>query len=52
VADAWRLRGFVRGERRPLERDALRRAELDRGRKHVELLAAHGKRRLRRVIGR
>jgi GT2 family glycosyltransferase len=52
VADAWRLRRLVRGERRPLPRDVLRRAELDRGRKHVELLAAHGKRRLRRVIGR
>ena len=52
VADAWRLRSLVSGERRPLGRDALRRAELDRGRKHVELLAAHGQRRLRRVIGR
>ena len=46
VRDAWRMRDQVRGERRPLPRPALRRAELNRGRMHVRLLLAQARRRL------
>jgi GT2 family glycosyltransferase len=35
IADAWRQRHHVAGLRRPLPRETLRRAELDRGRLHV-----------------
>lgn len=38
VADAWRDRRAVAGQRRPLTRAQARRAELNRGRLHVELL--------------
>ena len=46
VRDAWRLRATVRGQRRPLPRSVLRRAELNRGRMHVRLLAGQLRRRL------
>jgi len=46
VRDAWRLRESVRGERRPLPRAVLRRAELNRGRMHVRLLVGQLRRRL------
>ena len=46
VRDAWRLRDRVRGERRPLPRSALRRAELNRGRMHARLLLTQARRRL------
>ena len=39
VRDAWRDRPQVQGTRRPLPRDVLRRAELNRGRRHLRLLA-------------
>jgi GT2 family glycosyltransferase len=47
VRDAWRLRDEVRGHRRPLPRDVLRLAELNRGRMHARLLAGQLARRLR-----
>jgi GT2 family glycosyltransferase len=51
VSDAWRERDRVRAARRPVRRPALRRAELDRARKHGRLLAhavmARGRRFLR-----
>ena len=40
------MRDQVRGERRPLPRAALRRAELNRGRMHARLLLAQARRRL------
>jgi N-acetylglucosaminyl-diphospho-decaprenol L-rhamnosyltransferase len=46
IADAWRDRRLVRGQRRPLPRAALRRAELNRGRTHIRLLAGQARRRL------
>ena len=39
LADAWRGRAAIRGRRRPLARSTLRRAELNRGRLHLRLLA-------------
>lgn len=39
IAEAWRDRGAVRRFRHPLPRRTLRRAELNRGRMHVRLLA-------------
>jgi GT2 family glycosyltransferase len=51
IADAWRDRDAVRGSRRPLSRAAVRRAELDRGRIHVRLLAGQLVRRARRLRG-
>jgi GT2 family glycosyltransferase len=48
VRGAWRERALVAGHRRPLSRTALRRAEMDRGRKHVRLLAHRVTRRLLR----
>ena len=47
VLDAWRERDRVRAYRRPLPRAALRRAELNRGRMHLRLLAGQLGRRLR-----
>jgi GT2 family glycosyltransferase len=47
IADAWRGRGAVRGHRRPVSRETVRRAELNRGRMHVRYLMAHARRRLR-----
>jgi O-antigen/teichoic acid export membrane protein/GT2 family glycosyltransferase len=38
IAEAWRKRDVVRPYRKPLSRDVLRRAELNRGRMHVRLL--------------
>jgi GT2 family glycosyltransferase len=46
VRDAWRFRERVRGDRRPLPRDVIRRAELNRGRMHLRLLAHQLRRRL------
>jgi len=40
VHDAWALRAAVRGTRDPLPRNVIRRAELNRGRLHLRLLAA------------
>jgi hypothetical protein len=40
----------VRGQRRPLPREALRRAELNRGRTHVRLLAGQARRRFPAVL--
>jgi len=51
IADAWRGRGELRRERAPLPRTALRRAELNRGRLHVRLLALQARRRLRGLLG-
>ena len=48
VRDAWVLRDQVRGERTPLPRSVLRRAELNRGRMHVRLLVGQVTRKLRR----
>jgi GT2 family glycosyltransferase len=39
VADAWHEREHVRGTRQPLPRAVIRRAELNRGRLHLKLLA-------------
>lgn len=47
VRDAWHRRELVREKRDPLPREALRRAELNRGRMHVRLLAGQLARRLR-----
>lgn len=47
IADAWRERDRIRGQRAPLPRSAIRRAELGRGRMHLRLLAAQTARRLR-----
>ena len=46
VRDAWRQRDQVKGERRPLPRSVLRRAELNRGRMHARLLLFQARRRL------
>jgi GT2 family glycosyltransferase len=51
VWDAWRGRERVRAARRPLRRDALQRAELDRARKHGRLLAHAVMARGRRLLG-
>lgn len=50
VRDAWSERETVAAERRPLERDTLRRAELNRGRMHLRFVA--GQVRRRRPAGR
>ncbi len=47
VGAAWSQRSQIAGQRRPLERAALRTAERDRGRRHVRLLAVM----LRRWLG-
>ena len=49
VRDAWSQRERVRGERKPLPPSALRRAERNRGRMHVRLLAGTAMRKLRRA---
>ena len=46
VRDAWRLRGLVSDARNPLPRALARRAELNRGRMHVRLLAGQLRKRL------
>jgi GT2 family glycosyltransferase len=48
VVGAWRGRSAVRGRRRPLPREVVRRAELNRGRLHAKLLVHQLKRRVRR----
>jgi GT2 family glycosyltransferase len=40
IVEAWRSRGAVAQYRRPLPRTVIRRAELNRGRMHIQLLAA------------
>jgi GT2 family glycosyltransferase len=49
IGDAWRQRGRVRGTRRALPRDVIRRAERNRGRLHIRLLALQLLRRARRA---
>ena len=44
---AWRDREAVRGERAPLSREAIRRAELNRGRRHLVMLVHHIGRKLK-----
>jgi GT2 family glycosyltransferase len=39
IREAWRERDSVRGYRDPLPRDAVRRAEMSRGRMHLRLIA-------------
>jgi GT2 family glycosyltransferase len=51
VRDAWRDREAIRGQRRPVPRHTVRRAELNRGRMHLHYLTAHARRRVRRVCG-
>jgi len=46
IAEAWRDRARVRPFRDPLPRAAIRRAEMRRGRMHLELLAHMARRRL------
>jgi GT2 family glycosyltransferase len=48
VRDAWRERDAVRGTRRPLPRDVIRRAELNRGRLHLRLLGNRAVQLMRR----
>jgi GT2 family glycosyltransferase len=47
ISDAWSQRALVRRHRRPLPRDVLRRAELNRGRLHLRLLVGQLRKRLR-----
>jgi GT2 family glycosyltransferase len=47
IVGAWRERAAVRGRRRPLPREVIRRAELNRGRLHAKLLVRQLERRLR-----
>jgi GT2 family glycosyltransferase len=49
VVDAWKDRGAIRGQRRPVSRATVRRAELNRGRMHLRYLSVHARRRLRSV---
>lgn len=49
IREAWRERDQVRRFRAPLPRDAVRRAELNRGRMHLQLLAHMARRRLAAV---
>lgn len=46
IRDAWTKRELVRGARRPVAREIRRRAELNRGRTHLRLLAGQLRRRL------
>lgn len=48
VREAWTLREQVRPDRRPLPREVLRRAEMNRGRLHLELVLLQLSRVLRR----
>lgn len=47
VREAWSERETVRAARKPLPREALRRAELNRGRMHLRLLGAQAVKTLR-----
>jgi GT2 family glycosyltransferase len=49
VHDAWGERAAVRGTREPLPRKVIRRAELNRGRLHLRLLALRAARLARQV---
>ncbi len=49
VHDAWSERAVVRGTREPLPREVIRRAELNRGRLHLRLLALRAARLARQV---
>jgi GT2 family glycosyltransferase len=46
IWDAWRERELVRSYRKPLPREVLRRAELNRGRLHMRLLVVQLRKRL------
>jgi GT2 family glycosyltransferase len=48
IADAWRLRGRIRGDRDPVPRGLLGRVEMNRGRLHLRLLTAQLRKRLAR----
>ena len=52
ILDAWRERDRVRAARHPLPREVLRRAELNRGRMHLRLLAAPPRQWLRSLRSR
>jgi len=49
VHDAWGERASVRGTREPLPRDVIRRAELNRGRLHLRLIALRAARFARQL---
>ncbi|MGI8438871.1 MAG: glycosyltransferase family 2 protein [Thermoleophilaceae bacterium] len=51
IVDAWRQRELIRGERAPLPRALARRAEMNRGRLHLRLLALTARRLARRARG-
>jgi GT2 family glycosyltransferase len=51
LKDSWRQRDAVRGTRKPLPRASLRRAELNRGRIHLRLLAAQLRRKTLNRLG-
>jgi GT2 family glycosyltransferase len=48
VRDSWREREHVKGTRQPVDRSVVRRAELNRGRRHLRLLADRAARYARR----
>jgi GT2 family glycosyltransferase len=52
IVDAWRQRALVRGQRDPLPRDVLRRAEMNRGRLHMRFLVEEIVLKLRRLLRR
>jgi GT2 family glycosyltransferase len=52
IREAWTGRDVVRANRKPLPRDVLRRAELDRGRIHVRLLLQQARLKARRRLRR
>jgi len=51
IVDAWQQRELIRGERAPLPHAVVRRAELNRGRLHLRLLALTARRLVRRARG-
>jgi GT2 family glycosyltransferase len=52
IREAWVGRDVVRVHRRPLPREILRRAELDRGRLHVRLLIQQARLKMRKTARR
>jgi hypothetical protein len=52
VHDAWGERAAVQGTREPLPRSVIRRAELNRGRLHLRLLALRAGRLARQLRSR
>jgi GT2 family glycosyltransferase len=52
VHEAWAGRDVVRSQRRPLPRDVLRRAELERGRLHVRLLIQQARLKTKKAVRR